>query len=60
MAATESELATEFAMMVSHIRIIANTMLEENFGPRCPNFDGDCECCKRWKALDDLTANPFE
>ena len=49
----------EFAMMAGHVRIIAETMLAEFFGQRCPDFEKDCECCQRWKFLDDLTANPF-
>lgn len=48
-----------FAMMASHIRIIAETMLREFFGERCPDYQEDCECCRRWKLLDDLCDNPF-
>lgn len=49
----------EFGMMASHIRTIAMEMLEQHFGERCLEFEPDCECCKRWKALDDLVANPY-
>ena len=49
-----------FAMMVRHLRAVAETMLEEYYGERCPDFHTDCECCRRWKLLDELTANPFE
>jgi len=50
----------EFAMMVRHLRAIADEMLTKFFGERCPDFKPSCECCRRWKLLDELTANPFE
>lgn len=51
--------AKEFKMMAGHLRTIAYTLLVEFFGERCLDFEPDCECCKRWKMLDDLTENPF-
>jgi hypothetical protein len=49
----------KFAMMVSHLRIIAEEMLTEFFGPRCDDYEAGCGCCGRWRLLDDLTADPF-
>lgn len=37
------------------VKRLAGAMLEEVFGSRCPDFDADCECCRRWRLLDDLT-----
>ena len=34
-------------------------LLTEMFGPRCQGFIDDCECCRRWRLLDELIANPF-
>lgn len=28
--------------------------LTENFGERCEQFNPNCECCRRWLALDNL------
>lgn len=50
----------KFAMFAAYVRVVAESMLRVNFGERCKDFDPDCECCRRWKLLDDLTANPFE
>lgn len=54
------ELRQRFAMQARHIRTIAESVLTEYFGERCVEFDDHCDCCRRWKLLDDLTANPFE
>lgn len=48
-----------FAMMAGHVRIVGETLLREYFGERCHEFDPNCANCERWKALDDLTENPF-
>jgi hypothetical protein len=37
----------------------ATQFVTELYGPRCTEFDPDCECCRRWKLLDDLVENPF-
>ena len=50
----------EFAVLARHVLAVAEPFLEEMFGPRCEDVDADCECCKRWAALDTLVANPFE
>lgn len=34
--------------------------IAEWFGPRCKEFDPDCECCRRWRLLDQLLENPFQ
>lgn len=26
----------------------------EYFGERCPEFEPQCECCRRWRAFDEL------
>lgn len=49
----------EFAKVAGYILVIGTSLLEQHFGPRCPDFEKDCICCKRWKALDDLIDNPF-
>ena len=49
----------DFTSTASYIREIAECMLDRHFGPRCEEFEPECECCKRWKALDDLTENPY-
>lgn len=48
-----------FLMMAGHLRTVAEAMLIEFFGEQCPDFEPDCECCRRWKLLDDLAQNPF-
>ena len=40
-------------------RKIADTLVYEYFGARCEVFDSECEVCRRWKALDELTDTPF-
>ena len=50
----------EFAKHARHIRTIAEVMLEESFGPRCPDESPGCPTCDRYRLLDELTANPFE
>lgn len=34
--------------------------VERWFGPKCKNFNEDCECCKRWALAKKLTENPFD
>lgn len=50
---------TEFAKVAGYIRVIGSSLLEQHFGPRCADYEPNCCCCKRWKSLDDLIANPF-
>lgn len=54
-----SELVAKFEVMAGHVRTIAEEMLTEQFGERCSEYDPDCMCCQRWKALDELVSNPF-
>ncbi len=56
----EDSDAASFEMMAGHIRTIAETMLKEHFGERCDDYEPDCMCCQRWRALDKLLANPYE
>lgn len=46
--------------LANGVRKSADVLLLEMYGARCDEFDPDCELCKRWKALDDLTRNPFD
>jgi hypothetical protein len=41
-------------------KVMAEAIIKTYFGERCPDFDKDCECCKRWKLLDQLFENPFD
>jgi len=56
------ELSTheEFEMFARHVRAVASDMLTVAFGERCPDYDESCEVCRRWRLLDELTANPFD
>ena len=58
-AYTESELELEFDSDAVCVLRAARKMLIKHFGERCPDYEPECECCKRWKLLDDLIANPF-
>ena len=50
----------EFKTITNHITIIAKELLTTFFGERCIDYDENCECCKRWHALDVLIENPFD
>lgn len=41
-------------------RAAAEEFVREMFGERCPDYEANCECCQRWRLLDELLANPFE
>jgi len=57
----DAEERAEFLQHVANVRMFAVTFLKEFFGERCSNFfDPVCECCRRWKALDDLTRDPWD
>lgn len=49
-----------FPIYVEQLTAMADEYLRAFFGERCPDYEPDCEACKRWKALDELTRNPFE
>lgn len=49
----------EFEVRTRHIRAVAEEFLTFYFG-QCEEFEPDCECCKRWKALETLCKNPFD
>lgn len=55
----DQENLVKFDRDVQIVRLVAGGLLSEWFGTRCKDFDPDCECCKRWKLLDDMTENPF-
>lgn len=42
----------------SHYAI--SLLLRDMFGERCKEYEEGCECCRRWRLLDELLANPFE
>ena len=60
---SDAALHDRFAAAASHIRTLAETVLLEHFGERCDDFEfeseSECDCCKRWRALDDLIDNPY-
>jgi len=47
-------------MLVDRVRTSSEVLLTAHFGPRCPDFDGGCPICQRWKLLDELTASPYK
>lgn len=49
-----------FVAAVGAVRHKAEPFLKQFFGERCPDFEADCEACKRWAALETLLDNPFE
>ena len=51
---------SDFNKQTNYIKAMAGIVLVEYFGERCKEFEETCECCKRWKALDDLIENPFD
>lgn len=52
--------AAKFRMMARHTRVVAEALLTESFGERCPEFNSHCEGCKRWAALDTLLDDPWK
>lgn len=50
----------KFKDAAEQIRYLAEHLLIEEFGHRCDEYYEDCDICKRWKALDTLTENPFD
>ncbi len=49
-----------FSHLARAVRVEAEVLLVQEFGERCEDYEPECLCCKRWKALDDLIANPYE
>ena len=47
-ASDEQRMANDASLLRTH----AEGYLTEWFGERCPDVSEECECCKRWKALD--------
>lgn len=50
----------KFDKVSAKIREASEKLLKEFFGPRCKEFEPDCICCQRYKAMDDLLENPFK
>jgi hypothetical protein len=46
--------------MSQQAKYLAMNLLTDQFGNRCDEFEDGCPCCQRWKAFDDLFANPHE
>lgn len=55
----DEELKADYEKQSNYIRTIAEKMLTEHVGDRCPDYEPSCESCKRWKALDALVDNPY-
>ena len=49
-----------FDMMAGYLKAVSETLITEHFGERCPDFDPDCECCRRWNLMDQLIENPYK
>lgn len=54
-----TEDAATFLIVSGHVRTVATAFIEEQFGERCTEYEPECECCKRWKALDIILENPW-
>ena len=50
----------EFERFIESSRGQAEMFLLDQFGEKCNDFDEGCECCKRWKAFEDLFENPYK
>lgn len=55
---TREELERQFRMKADIVYAVAMPLVIDEFGERCRTFDAKCECCRRWKLLDDLLENP--
>ena len=49
-----------FDMMANRVRFVAEFMLTAHYGSRCPDFDGGCVVCQKWKLLDQLLDSPYK
>lgn len=49
-----------FDMMANRVRFVAEFLLTAHFGSRCPDFDGGCVVCQKWKQLDQLIESPYK
>jgi hypothetical protein len=49
-----------FDMMANRVRFVAEFLLTAHFGSRCPDFDGGCVVCQKWKQLDQLIDSPYK
>ncbi len=47
-------MSTEEMIVSSDVRRRATTWIIHNFGEKCQDFDPNCECCRRWLALENL------
>lgn len=50
----------QWEVMTQQAKGLAADFIVEQFGNRCIDFEDDCPCCQRWKALDELFANPYD
>lgn len=51
---------TDFEDSCDFLRLESSEFLKTWFGPKCEDFEPNCECCQRWKALETLFNNPFD
>ena len=56
----EQQLSADWQQHAATIRTVAEFALTEHFGSRCPDYEPQCLCCQRWRALEILTRNPYE
>lgn len=54
----DEEFEQEYAEAVEPIRKLAEDMLLEFWGRRCPDYEETCIICRKWKALDELLSGP--
>ena len=55
----EKKLHKKFDKIAKTIIKSVTPFLKDQFGPECKEFEPDCICCQRWKALRVLTENPY-
>jgi hypothetical protein len=56
----DDQRQTDWQNHAEFLRQYAARVLAEYFGPRCPDYEPQCVCCQRWRALDALVANPYD
>lgn len=48
----QQEMSSDLDQATYYIKTLLSKYLTEFYGERCPDYDGDCECCKRWECFD--------
>ena len=49
-----------YELGMNNVRDEIEKLILTTYGERCPDFQEDCICCKKWAAFDTLVENPFE